>query len=182
MTGTAGWLLLAGTALFLTAAFAPVSFVFGIDPAQRGAFLARRARSWRWVQVPFGGGALLSSVGVVVLGLQLPDAPGAVVLTAGVLAVLSSLPWAEHCRLRAKDAAAFLEGRLPGWHFQVYAGGTLVALAATGLAVLHTDLPGWSGWFVLVASGVLTLAWLVLRDVPPFLFYLVTGVLGAAAL
>ena len=138
MTGTAGWLLLAGTALFFTAAFAPVSFVFGMESAKQRAFLAGRERSWRWVQLP--------------------------------------------CRLRARDPEAFLDGGLPGWHYRVYVWGTLLALAATGLAALHTDLPGWSGWFVLVATGLLALAWLAFRDLPPFLFYVVTGVLGVAAM
>jgi hypothetical protein len=63
-----------------------------------------------------------------------------------------------------------------------YVWGTLVALAVTGPALLDTDLPRWVAWFVLGASGLLAVALLRFRDLPPFVLYVVTAVLGAAAL
>ena len=183
MTRTAGWVLLAGAAVFVAVAFAPASFVFGMsDAAERRAYLDRHATSWRWGQVPFAGGAVVSAVGLLVLGRELDGTPGTAVSWAGVLALVASLPWVEHCRRRALSSEDFLEGRLPGWHFVVYVWGTLAALAVTALALLHTDLPRWSAWFVLGATACFTAAWLRFRDLPPFLFYVVTGVLGAAAL
>jgi hypothetical protein len=183
VTHTAGIVLLAGAAAFVAVAFAPASFVFGMsDPDERRAFLERHARSWRWGQLPFAAGAVVSAVGLLVLGRELDGTPGTAVSWAGVLAVVASLPWAEHCRRRALSAEDFLEGRLPGWHFVVYVWGTLAALAVTGLALLHTELPQWSAWLVLGATAGFTAVWLRFRDLPPFVFYVVTGVLGGAAL
>ncbi|HUR13101.1 MAG TPA: hypothetical protein VM097_01275 [Mycobacteriales bacterium] len=183
MTRTAGWVLLAGAAAFVGVAFAPASFVFGIsDRADRRAYLERHARSWRWGQLPFAAGAVVSAVGLLCLGLQLHGASGAAVTVAGVAAVLASLPWVEHCRQRAVAIDDFLEGRLPGWHFVIFCWGTLAALAVTGVALLGTELPSWTGWFVLAATALLVAALLRFRDLPPFVFYIVTGVLGAAAL
>lgn len=182
MTDTAGWVLLTGAAVFCAVALAPASFVFGMSDADaRRAYLARHARSWRWGQLPFAAGAVVSAAGILVLGRELDGTPGTAVIWAGVLALVASLPWAEHCRRRALSVEDFLEGRLPGWHFVVYVWCTLAALAVTGLALLHTDLPRWSAWFVLGAAALFAAAMLRFHDLPPFLFYVVTGVLGAVA-
>jgi len=182
-TSTAGWVLLAGAVLFLMAAFSPSSYVFGMrDPEQQREFLARHARSWLWGQIPFAAGAVVSAVGVLVLGLELEGGPGTAIAVAGGVAVVASLPWAEHCRQRARSWTDFLDGRLPGWPFRVFVWGTLAALALTGVAIPRTDLPHWSGWYALAATAVFTAAWLRFKDLPPFVFYLVTGVLGAVAL
>jgi hypothetical protein len=183
MTRTAGWVLLAGAAVFLAVAFAPASFVFGIsDAGERRAYLDRHARSWRWGQPLFAGGAVVSAVGLLVLGVELDGGAGTAVTAAGVLALVTSLPRAEHCRRRALAVDDFLEGRLPGWHFVVYVWGTLAALGVTGLALLDSELPRWTAWLLIGAMAGFTAAWLRFRDLPPFAFYLVTGVLGAAAL
>jgi hypothetical protein len=183
VTHTAGIVLLAGAAAFCAVAFAPASFVFGMSDAhERRAYLDRHARSWRWGQLPFAAGAVVSAVGLLVLGRDLDGTPGTAVSWAGGLAIVASLPWAEHCRLRALSAADFLDGRLPGWHFVVFVWGTLAALAVTGAALLDTDLPRWTAWFVLGSSACFAAAMLRFRDLPPFLLYVVTGVLGVAAL
>jgi hypothetical protein len=172
--------LLAGAAVFVAVAFAPASFVFGIqDPGRRRQLLDTHARSWRWGQIPFAAGAVVSAIGLVVLGAQLDRAA---VVAAGVVATAASLPWAEHCRQRALDPGRFLRGELPGWHFQVYVWGTLAALGTTGIALLSADLPRWTAWLLVGATTLFTAAWLRFRDLPPFVFYLVTGALGVAAL
>lgn len=183
MTHAAGVLLVAGAAVFVAVAFAPASFVFGMsDPDEQRRFLDAHARSWKWAQLPFAAGAVVSAVGLLVLGLQLDGARGLIVALAGAVAIVASLPWAEHCRLRARSRDDFLQGRLPGWHFTVYVWGMLGALGATGIALFGTDLPRWSAWFVVGATGVFAAVMLRLRDLPPFVFYLVTGVLGVTAL
>jgi hypothetical protein len=183
MTRTAGWLLLAGAGVFFTAAFAPASYVFGMrDAAERRAHLDRHAFSWRWGQLLFAAGAVVSAVGLLVLGVQLDGTTGTAIALSGALALGGAFPWAEHCRRRALAVDDFLEGRLPGWHFLVYVWCTLAALAVTGVALLHTDLPQWTAWFVLGASALLTAAMLRFRDLPPFVLYVVTVVVGAVAL
>jgi hypothetical protein len=182
-TGTAGVVLLVGAGLFVAAACAPSSYVFGMkDPAQQREFLARHALSWRWGQIPFAAGAVVSAIGLVVLGIQLDGGAGAAITAAGVVATVVSLPWAEHCRQRARSWNDFLDGRLPGWPFQVFASGTLAALGAVGLALLGTELPAWSAWLTIGATAVFTAAWLRFKDLPPFVLYLVTGALGVASL
>ena len=180
MTRTAGWVLLAGAALFLTAAFSPSSFVFGMsDPDEQRAFLERHQRSWRWGQIPFAAGAVVSAIGLVVLGVQLGSATTTV---AGGLATAVALPWAEHCRRRALSWTAFLDGTIPGRLYEVFVWGTLVALAATGVALLNNGFPTWTGIYTLGADALFTAWWVLQKDLPPFVFYLVTGVLGGVAL
>jgi hypothetical protein len=179
-TSAAGWVLVAGAASFLCAAFAPSSFVFGMgDPEQQRAFLERHQTSWKWGQIPFAAGAVVSAVGLVVLGVQLDSAA---ITAAGAVATLVSLPWAEHCRLRALSWTDFLDGRIPGWGYQVFVWGTLAALATTGAALLSTSFPTWTGLYALGATTLFTAWWLKAKDLPPFVFYLVTGVLGGVAL
>lgn len=183
MTRTAGWVLLGGAALFCAAAFSPSSFVFGMsDPGARRAHLAKHVRSWPWAQAFFASGAVVSAVGLVVLGLQLDGAAGGGVGLAGLLAVAASVPWAMHCWLRGRDVEGFLAGTLPASHFALYLWGTLAALAITGTSLLDADLADWLPWFVLGATAVFVLALLRFRDLPPFVLYLVTAVVGATAL
>ena len=183
MTRTAGWVLLAGAAVFFTVAFAPASFVFGMrDAAERRAHLDRHALSWRWGQLLFAGGALVSAAGLIVLGVQLDGRAGTAIAVSGALALIGALPWAEHCRRRALAVEDFLEGRLPGWHYRVYVWCTLAALAVTGLSLLDTDLPRWTAWFVLGAAALFTAVMVRFRDLPPFVLYVVTAVVGAVAL
>lgn len=183
VTRTAGWVLVVGVAVFGAVAVAPASFVFGISDAdERRAYLGRHARSWRWGQLPFAAGAVVSAVGLLVLGLELDGTAGTAVACAGGLALLSSLPWAEHCRRRALSVEDFLAGRLPSWHFAVYVWGTLAALGATGAALLDTGLPQWTAWLLLGASTCFVAVMLRFRDLPPFAFYLVTAALGVGAL
>jgi hypothetical protein len=180
MTRTAGWLLVVGAALFAGAAFSPASYVFGIREADaRRAHLQKHARSWPWAQVLFAAGAAVSAVGLVALG----DETGSSTVTgAGALALLASAPWAAHCRRRALAVDDFLEGRLPGWQSTLYFWGTLAALALTGAGMLGTDLPRWTAWFVLGTTALLVAVLLRFRDLPPFLFYVVTAVVGVVAL
>lgn len=176
-------MLVAGAAVFVAVAFAPASFVFGIaDPVRRREFLGDHARSWRWCQLPFGAGAVVSALGLVLLGAELDGWRRGVVLLAGALATAASVPWAEHCRLRALSPDGFLDGRLPGWHFRVYVWGTLTSLAITGVALLGTATPSWAAWGTAGAAAAMAAAFLGYGDLPPFLLYVVTGVLGAALL
>ena len=179
-TGTAGCVLIVGAVLFLAAAFAPSSYVFGMsDPDEQRAVLAKHERSWRWGQIPFAAGAVVSAFGLLVLGVQL----GSVTLTvAGVVATLVSLPWADHCRRRALSWTDFLDGRVPSGGYRVFVWGTLSALAATGVALLNNGFPTWTGIYTLGATALFAAWWVAQKDLPPFVFYLVTGVLGVVAL
>jgi hypothetical protein len=180
---TAGWVLIAGAVGFLLAAFAPASFVFAMsDPEERRRHLAKYARSWRWGQVPFAAGAVVSAVGLLMLGVQLDGRGGTAVACAGGLATLSTVPWVDQCRLRAQRPDSFLAGALPAWQFMAYLWGTLGALVVAGGALLATDVPAWAAWLVLGWSLLLAAAWLRFRDVPPFLLYLATTALGLAVL
>jgi hypothetical protein len=175
--------LIGGAVVFLLAAFAPASFVFGMDdPDEQRRFLAKHERSWRWGQVPFAAGAVTSGVGLVVLGVEVGESAGTAITAAGVVATAVALPWAEHCRQRALRVEAFLEGRLPAWPFVVYVWGTLAALATTGLASLSSDVPEWAAAMLMGWSGLLAVAMLRFGDVPPFVFYLATVALGIAVL
>ena len=184
MTRTAGAVLLLGAAVFLTAAFAPTSRVFTMtDPYERLRFLEQRAVLWRRVQPLFGGGAVISGVGLFALGLSFEDdVVRGCILVAGMLAVVGAVPWAQSCRLRGRRIVVFAHGGLPGWHYQVYVWFSLLALALTGLGLLASTYPPWVGWFDVGATAVFALALLRFGDLPPFLLYLPTIAIGCVAL
>ena len=183
MARAGGWVLLLGTLVFFLAAFAPTSRVFTIGEAdERVRFLEARAARWRRVQPLFGGGAVVSAVGVGVLAGGLDGASRVYAGVAAALALVGAVPWAVTCQLRGQRIADFAHGRLPGWHYLVYVWCTLVALALLGGALLGSPYPGWVGWFVLGAVAVFCLFFMATRDLPPFVFYAVTAVVGAVAL
>jgi hypothetical protein len=47
------------------------------------------------------------------------------------------------------------------------------------VALLSGDWPRRPGWLTLAADAVFVLAYLRSRDIPPFVFYLLLGVVGA---
>ena len=183
MTGTAGAVLVLGAAVFLAAAFAPTSRVFTMDdPHERLRFLEQRAVLWRRVQPLFGAGAVISAVGLALLGLSFDGPVRGCVLLAGLLALVGSGPWAQSCLERGRRVVQFVHGGLPGWHYQVYVWLTLVALALTGLGLLASSYPSWVGWFDLGATAVFALVLLRSGDLPPFLLYVPTLAIGFVAL
>jgi hypothetical protein len=192
----ASLLLIGGSVVFLVGAAIGVPRVFmEPDPDARLRLLRARPRAWRWAQPLYAGGPLLAAAGVAVLAAsagQDSTAGGASQLgtagaearvtlaAAGAALVVGAVAWARCVHQRTVRVADFAHGRLPGWPFTTYILLTIAGLALLGAGLLASGFPAWLGWLVLAADAAFLAAYLRLRDLPPFVFYLLLIAVGSA--
>lgn len=170
-----GVIVAVGSLLFLAAAFHPISRVFGARGAEaRLAIIENSPGAWRLSQTLFSAGAMVTAIGVGALVLVM-DIDWPVLLRAVPFALLGigSSFWRMHTGSRKSDPRAWVAGTLPGWQFPAYTILTILGLAVTGLAFLHTG-PTWLGLTLSIGPALFLLVFLVFRDLPPLFHYLLT--------
>lgn len=170
-----------GSILFLAGAFAPISLaVFGeSDPDERLAIIEADQRAWQVDQIFYALGPIVTAVGAGLAMGRFADQPRSWLAALGVAALaVAAVLWAWHVGLRATDPEAFTAGALPGWMFTAYTLLTQAGLAASGIALLQTSTPRWVGWLLIGAAVVLLIVFLIYRDLPPFIYYVLTLILG----
>jgi hypothetical protein len=176
----AGVILIIGSIIFIIAAFSPISRVFGEpDPARKLEIMEKGRTGWTISQVLFVLGASVTAIGLGLVAYRLRGSPGAPLawLGFGVVAVGAVL-WDWHVYLRALDPAAFAFGTLPAWQFVAYTLLTLAGLAAFGVVYLRAGFPAWLGGVTIAGAAVLLVLYLVFRDMPPFVYYILTLLAG----
>jgi hypothetical protein len=173
-------MIVVGSLLFITAAFSPISRIFGIrDAAVRLEIIAAAPNQWLIAQVLFALGSIVTAAGVGLLAARLAAwGPAVYVTTSAVLITVGAILWSWHVYLRAIDPARFTAGEIPFWLFAGYTLLTIAGLAALGVALLGTSLPSWAGWLPIISAALFLLLALVFGDMPPFVYYLITLVVG----
>ena len=180
-----GIVIIVGSALFLCAAFTPVSFrVFTEKSAPRKLEVIRASpTAWLVTQILFGLGALVTAIGIGLLAYALRRQPSAWLIWVSVAVLISAaVLWLWHLYRRTLDPVAFAEGRWPRWPLLAYFMLTEIGLAILGYALLSSDLPSWIGWMLIGSMVLLLVLTLIYRDMPPLMFYLVTLIAGIALL
>lgn len=173
-------ILLVGSVLFMIAAFMPVSRVFvEPSPAAKLEIIYSDRTAWTASQVLFGLGASIAAIGLGFVAYRLRTTPGAVWAYVGLAAViLGAVLWDGHVYLRGVDPEAFVEGRLIGWLFPAYALLTQLGLIAFGVAYLRAGYPAWLGGVTVGGAIIFFMVYLVFKDIPPFVYYILTFIAG----
>lgn len=179
-----GYVICLGSVIFLIAAFAPSSRVFGASTAEEKlAIINRSLGGWRLNQALFALGALLTALGVGILAYSLSWLDTRLPYLPAMLMLLGALAWSAHVYLRALDPHAFVAGALPAWHFRLYTLFTLAGYFLLGFGVLRLlGVRPWQGYFLIGASMLLFILYLQFKDMPPFVYYLLGLVLGLSLL
>jgi hypothetical protein len=183
--GVSGIVIIVGSALFLCAAFTPISFrVFPEKSAARKLEAIRASPTgWSMSQILFGLGALVTAIGVGLLAYALRRQPSAWLIWASVaILIIAVVLWLWHLYGRMVDPVDFAEGRWPRWPLLAYFMLTEIGLAILGFALLGSDLPMWIGWMLIGSMVLLFVLTLIYRDMVPLMFYLVTLIAGIALL
>lgn len=180
---SAGWLLIIGALVFNIAAFAPFNMRFFTSNSaeSRAAMIERGPWMWRALCVLFMAGAVLTVAGLLLLTLDL----GIWWLWIGLAAaVVGTYFWLRINLFRlaaVPQAVANNPGAARPW-FRWYVLLTQAAWIIFGLALLNTTLPAWLGWGLIVVTAVTFGLYVITRDLPPFVFYLLTLVIGGVLL
>jgi hypothetical protein len=175
--------MISGSAVFLAGAAIAVPRVFTEpDRQERRRLLEQQPVRWRVGQPGYALGAVLAAIAVGWLAAE-ATAPADRWLAASCsLLVLGALAWSWSVYLRALRPGDFALGRLPAWPFAAYVSLTIAGLALLGVGLLMGGWPNWTGW-VTVGLDLLFLAgYARYGDIPPFVFYLLLGIVGVAVL
>lgn len=179
----AGWLLMLGALAFNVAAFAPFSMRFftSRNAGSRAAMIERSPWMWRGLCVLFMAGAALTVGGLLLLTLDL----GIEWLWIGLAAaVAGAFFWLRITvfRLTAAPQQVADPPAVAGSWFRGYVLLTQVAWILFGIALLNTALPSWLGWGLIGATAATFVLYVITRDLPPAVFYLLMLVVGGALL
>jgi hypothetical protein len=172
-------LIILGAILFMMAAFSPVSRVFAVpDPAAKLAIIQASPSGWLAAQLLFALGALVTAAGVGLLAARTAGPAASPLAWSAAALAVGALLWSWHVYLRAVDPARFTAGEIPFWLFAGYSLLTLIGLALLGLAVLRMGMPAWLAWLCMGGAGILLVLAVLLGDMPPFVYYLITLTVG----
>jgi hypothetical protein len=86
--------------------------------------------------------------------------------------------WEGYVYLRAVDPEGFAEGGPVGWLFPAYALLTQFGLLVFGVAYLRAGYPAWLGGITVGGAVVFFIVLFVLKDIPPFFYYILTFIAG----
>lgn len=183
MRRRAGALTVLGSALFLIAAFSPISNrVFAERSIERRVrFVTGSPVQWLVAHVLFGIGPLLTAGGLLshafVGGRR--RSPAALRAGAATFAAATVL-WTGEVVQRSVDPEGFARRELPAWPFYSSIYGAEAGLALVGLGLKPPEWTGWVRWTVAAVNVVLCALTLILGDMPPFVLYLITLPIGVA--
>jgi hypothetical protein len=172
--------IIIGSVFFLIAAFSPVSRIFGLPSADRKLEIILSAQNqWMVAQVFFALGALVTAAGIGIIAYHFRGQSfSALMNTAVVILAIGALLWTWHVYLRAIDPQLFVPKGIPVWYFAAYTLLTQIGLAFFGVALLRTELQNWVGWMMIGSMGLFFLLTLIFRDMPPFVYYVVTLIMA----
>jgi hypothetical protein len=175
-----GAVLIFGSILFLVAAFSPISRIFAEPDAHKKLEIILNEKSaWTFSQVFFALGALITAAGLGLTVYQLRATPDSAWAYSALAAlVIGAVLWSWDVYLRAADPPAFVAGTLPAWPFITYTLLTQAGLAVVGIVLLRSALPVWVAWLLIGGSLLFFVLYLVLKDMPPFVYYILTLVAG----
>ena len=181
---TSGIVLSIGSLLFLVAAFMPVSRVFVVRGAeQQLAVIAADRSGWQVAQFFFGSGATIAWVGMAMLAYWLETKKRSIFPLVAMAASGAGLVfWIVYIYLRTISPENFVHSLYPGWLFPAYSFLTLLAILVLGMEMYRLKFPRWLSLFTMISAVLLALAFLVLKDLPPLLYYIVSLVDGIAVL
>jgi len=194
-----GWLLVAGSVAFLAGALNPALFqVWSAPQATQLQLIAAAPKAWTVTNVLFVVATVLTAAGL----WHVPDRVGAAGLTlaqaAAVGYLLASALWLASLVFRltvtpaaasafaahgSVDPAYVVVDRWAGGLFGAFIYLAAASLLAIGVAVLQgATLSAVAGWSAIAFGAVIGGGYLVFGDMPPFVAYLPTGVLGVVLL
>ncbi|MHA6524729.1 hypothetical protein [Tessaracoccus sp. G1721] len=177
MVTLGGWLMLLGSVVFFVGAAYGVPRVFTVrEPDERLALLQAGADAWRRAQWLYAAGPLLAAMGVVVLGTAWSGEDRLLAGGAGIAMLVGAVLWSVSCARRGRRIEEFARGELPASSWLGYVWLTLAGLALLGVACL--GFATWVGVVVLIAAVAFVALFVVTRDIPPFVFYVVLTIVG----
>lgn len=171
-------MLIAGSVLFLIAAFLPISRVYVESvPAIRLQIIQDRRTQWNISQILFAIGALAVAVALFLGQRGFRELTRSTLGWIGVgLILFGAILWSIHVYYRATAPEAWLRGDFPnlGRFFVLYSLFTQIGLLLIGIMLRHSLLANWVSLMLIIAPALLFFLMVMFRDMPPFVYYVLT--------
>jgi hypothetical protein len=165
-----------GSILFIIAAFLPVSRVYVESAAEKKMEIINSMKSiWNISMTLFALGGLVTAVALGLQSYGLRSIQFAVYSHVGVaLVFLGSILWGWHIIERLISPEGFANGTNTPYLFLVYSVLTQIGLALIGVLLIKSAIPHWIGWMFIIGSASLLILMIIFRDMPPFVYYVLT--------
>lgn len=176
----AGAVIVAGSVVWL-AGISPGSRVYLMhDPAERLRLLLASERGWVIGHHAAAAGTVAVPVGFMAFSKAQPAGTSKAWASAAATALLAGAPFFIYSlSRRASDLERFAYFRGSNAPFLAYSWLHVLGLAALGGSLLKSPAKRWAG---MTAAGMAVVSGTVLattKDVPPLVFYLTEGAVGA---
>ena len=189
MQKLAGIVLIVGSLLFIIAAFTPTTIrvITAPDPEKRIEFIENEHTGWLLVNILFGAGSVIAVIGLALFSLHvqgLASSPGVKLggYVATAAAGIAALFWViiVYNRVVLPPQAIANNLSINTWMFPAYTILTQLALIIVGFMLIQSGYPAWLGWGMLVLAVLSLIAFLVFKDMPPFVHYILLLIMGIA--
>ena len=190
----AGSMLIASVVVVIIANINPIVAVYAAPDLLTGiAMIAHDWSSWVLQQSVFLAGLLLTTSGLIVLSSSLRTTPSyrlaqvalvGIIVATSIWVVISALRLAVPAAdiRQTADIPPLFGAAMNGWLFQIFNLLMLGALVIYGGALLQSGWPRWLGLTTIILSSLMLGAFSFFGDGPPEMLFVVTLIVGIAAL
>jgi hypothetical protein len=171
-----------GSLLFLVAAFLPYSKVF-VEPVaeKKLEIILRMKNMWIFGHILFGLGSIITVVAFGIQSYGLKEIANSMWSHLGVILMsLGAVLWCWTVVERIINPEDFAYGRNTPFMFPAYSLLTQLGLVFIGIMLLKASVANWIAWMFIVGSAVLFLLMVIFKDMPPFVYYVLTIVAAVA--
>lgn len=176
----ASLMIIAGSIIFLIASFSPTSRVYGEPlPEGRLAIINESRNAWTITQILFSVGAVAVAAGVSAAAFSLRPRQTHFLPIASVLSLAAGallLTW--YAYFKFADPQTWVHHHISNPIFLGYTFLTQAGLFLFGIALLRGGNLRRTSWFLLSAVAITFILTLIFRDMPPFVYYLMTLPVG----
>ena len=197
----AGALLVAGPAIGTVCLFYPPFWrVWTVPREEHLALVAAHRLAWTMANVGFTSATVLTTAGLVLLAgsLDVADGPSAIVVAGVVAYAIAGSLWCAGLAIRTRTTPALaalvaagtptepaetLVSSVTGGLFASFMTTTCIALFVIGATLaLSGVVAAPVGWLAVIVPALALAGFLVFDDMPPFVLYIPTLVIGLALL
>jgi hypothetical protein len=171
-----------GSLLFLVAAFLPYSKVF-VEPVaeKKLEIILRMKNMWIFGHILFGLGSIITVVAFGIQSYGLKEIANSMWSHLGVILMsLGAVLWCWIVIERIINPEDFAYGRNTPFLFPAYSLLTQLGLVFIGIMLLKSSMANWIAWMFIIGSAILFLLMVIFKDMPPFVYYVLTIVAAVA--
>ena len=136
---------------------------------------------WIFGHILFGLGSIITVVAFGIQSYGLKEIANSMWSHLGVILMsLGAVLWCWIVIERIINPEDFAYGRNTPFLFPAYSLLTQLGLVFIGIMLLKSSMANWIAWMFIIGSVILFLLMVIFKDMPPFVYYVLTIVAAVA--